>query len=41
MSEKEVKTVTDKQEIAKIIEGKIKSKKLVFTDWYKIGLLKK
>lgn len=41
MTEKEVKLIDDKQEIAKIIEEKIKSKKLIFTDWYKIGLLKK
>ena len=41
MPEKEVKTIEDKQEINKIIEEKIKGKKLIFTDWYKIGLLRK
>ncbi len=41
MVEKEVKVIRDKQEITKIIEEKIKGKKLIFTDWYKIGLLKK
>ena len=41
MIEKEVKTIEDKKEIEKIIKEKIKSKKLVFTDWYKLGLLKK
>jgi len=39
--EKEVKIIEDKKGINKIIEEKIKGKKLVFTDWYKIGLLKK
>lgn len=41
MAEKEVKTIEDKEEIKKIIEEKIKGKKLVFTDWYKMGLLRK
>ena len=41
MPEKEVKTIEDRQEIDKIIEEKIKGKRLVFTDWYKIGLLRK
>lgn len=41
MAEKEVKTIKDKAEIDKIIEEKIKGRKLIFTDWYKIGLLKK
>ena len=41
MVEKEVKTIEDKTEIAKIIEEKIKNRKLIFTDWYKISLLKK
>lgn len=41
MAEKEVKIIDDNREITKIIEEKIKSKKLIFTDWYKIGLLKK
>ena len=40
-SEKEVKTITDKQEIDKIIQEKIKDRKLVFTEWYKVGLLRK
>ena len=40
-TEKEVKTTTDKQEISKIIQDKIKDKKLIFTDWYKMGLLRK
>ena len=33
--------VDDKKEIDKIIKEKIRGKKLIFTDWYKIGLLKK
>ncbi|MFA7708243.1 MAG: hypothetical protein WCX73_04805 [Candidatus Pacearchaeota archaeon] len=41
MPEKEVKTIEDKQEIDKIIEEKIKGRKLIFSDWYKIGILKK
>lgn len=41
MAEKEAKTIEDKQEINKIIEERIKGKKLIFTDWYKIGLLRK
>ena len=41
MAEKEVKLIEDKQEIDKIIETHIKNRKLVFTEWYKIGLLKK
>ena len=41
MTEKEVKTIEDKQEINKIIEEKIKGKRLIFTDWYKMGLLQK
>jgi len=40
-NKKEVKTIEDKEEIAKIIKEKIKGRKLVFTDWYKIGTLKK
>ena len=41
MPEKEVKTIKDKSEIDKIIEEKIKGKNLVFTNWYKVGLLRK
>jgi len=41
MIEKEVQTIKDKQEIDKIIEEKIKGRKLVFTKWYKEGLWKK
>ncbi|MBI2629907.1 hypothetical protein HYW76_02305 [Candidatus Pacearchaeota archaeon] len=41
MAEKEVRIIEDKPEINKIIEGKIKGRKLIFTEWYKIGLLKK
>jgi len=33
--------ITDKKEINKIISEKIKGKKLVFTDYYKFGILKK
>jgi len=36
-----VKIIEDKSEIDKIIREKIKSKKLIFTDWYKLGLLRK
>jgi len=38
---KEVETIRDKKEIDKIIKEKVKGKKLIFTDWHKIGLLKK
>ncbi len=40
-NEKEVKTIIDKQEINKIIQEKIKGKKLIFTDWYNIGIMRK
>ena len=40
-NEKEVKIITDKQEINKIIQEKIKDRKIIFTDWYKIGILRK
>ncbi|MBU3906809.1 MAG: hypothetical protein KKA64_01005 [Nanoarchaeota archaeon] len=40
-NEKEVKTITDKQEISRMIQEKIKNKRLIFTDWYKMGLLRK
>jgi hypothetical protein len=33
--------ITDKEEINKIISKYIKNKKLVFTDYYKFGLLKR
>jgi len=33
--------IEDKKEINKIIEEKIKDRKLVFTDWYKEGLWRK
>lgn len=36
--EKETKTITDKKEIDKIINKKIKGKKLVFTDYYFYGI---
>ena len=41
IKEKEVKNIEDKEKIDKIINKKIKDKKLVFTDWYKVGLLRK
>ena len=37
----EKRLVEDIAEIRKIIEEKIKGKKLFFTDWYKIGLMRK
>ena len=40
-SEKEVRTIKDKQEINKIIQEKIKGKKLIFTDWYNVGIMRK
>ena len=40
-NEKEVKTITDEQEINKIIQEKIKGKKLVFTDYYYFGIDKR
>ncbi len=39
--EKEVKTIEDKKEIERIIRDKIEGKKLIFTDWYKIGIMRK
>lgn len=33
--------IENKEEINKIINEKIKGKKLIFTDWYEIGLMKK
>jgi hypothetical protein len=39
--EKEVQIITDKQEINNIIQEKIKGKKLIFTDWYNIGIMRK
>src|SRR3989344_4194909 len=41
MPEKEGEIITDKSRIGKIIEEKIKSKRFIFTDWYKAGLLRK
>ncbi len=38
MVEKEVKIIEDKQEIDKIIEEKIKGRKLVFTKYYYFGI---
>ena len=40
-NEKEVMRIRDEKEIDKIIKEKIKGKKLIFTNWYKIGLLRK
>ena len=40
-NEKEVKTITDKQEISKIIQEKIKGKKLIFTNYYYFGIDKR
>jgi hypothetical protein len=39
--EKEVKLIDDKAEISKIIETKIKNRKIIFSDWYKFGILRK
>jgi len=36
-----VELIEDKKEINNIIENKIKGKKLIFTEWYKLGLWKK
>ena len=41
MVEKEATLIKDISEISKIIEEKIKGKKLIFTSWYKIGIMKK
>ena len=38
MAEKEVKIIEDRQEINKIIEEKIKGRKLVFTKYYYFGI---
>ncbi len=36
-----VELITDKKEIDKIITEKIKGKRLIFTEYYKFGILKK
>src|SRR3989338_1279190 len=41
MAEKEVKTINDKEEIDKIIQEKIKGKKLIFTNYYYFGIDKR
>src|SRR3989344_4641515 len=41
MAEKEVKTINDKEEINKIIQERIKGKKLVFTNYYYFGIDKR
>lgn len=41
IKEKEVKIIEDKEEIDRIINEKIKNKKLVFTDYYWFGIDKK
>ena len=33
--------INDKKEIEKIINEKIKKRRLIFTDWYKIGIMRK
>ena len=38
MAEKEVKTIEDKNEINKLIEEKIKGKKIFFTKYYYFGI---
>ena len=40
-NERIVELIEDKEEIYKIIEAKIKNKKIKFTVWYRIGLLRK
>lgn len=37
----EEKTITKKEEIEKIIEEKIKGKKMIFTDYYHFGIAKR
>lgn len=37
----DTKLIEDKTEIDKIINEKIKGKKLIFTDWYQEGILKR
>ena len=39
--EKEVRIINEKEEIAQIIKEKIKGKRIILTDWYKIGIMKK
>ncbi len=41
MTEREAKTIEDKQEISKIIEEKIKGKKVIFTNYYYFGIDKR
>lgn len=41
MGKKEVIFIEEKNEINEIIESKIKNKRIIFTDWYRLGLLKK
>ena len=38
---KKIEIIEDKREIYEIINEKIKGKRLVFTDWYKEGILKR
>jgi len=40
-NEKEVKLIDNPQEIREIINNKIKNQKLIFTDWYQIGIMRK
>jgi len=39
--EKEVEIIENKEEIDNIINSKIKNKKIIFTEWYKIGIMRK
>ncbi|MBT4135903.1 hypothetical protein HOD75_00895 [archaeon] len=39
--EKEVELIENPEEISKIINEKIKNKRLIFTDWYKMGIMRK
>jgi len=41
MDNNKVTLIEEKDEIDKIIEAKIRNKKIIFTDWYNMGLLRK
>jgi hypothetical protein len=41
VEEKEVKLIEDIDKIMDIIETKIKNRRIIFTDWYKMGIMRK
>lgn len=41
INEKDVKLIDDISKINEILETKIKNRKIIFTEWYKIGIMRK